>query len=118
MTLEIKPNFKVCGKMFGKNINDYANKLLELKQDDINNLSKGNSITIRFMEENLEITPDMVDIRVSSKEGYDAGSMNNLFIIVDTTLTDDLIKEGTALQFLFCFLRRRRPKAAENSAPP
>ena len=100
MTLEIKPNFKVCGKMFGKNINDYANKLLELKQDDINNLSKGNSITIRFMEEDLEVTPDMVDIRVNSKEGYDAAYLNDNFIVIDTKLTEDLLLEGVAREIV------------------
>ena len=100
MTLEIKPNFKVCGKMFGKNINDYANKLLELKQDDINNLSKGNSVKVRFMDEDLEITPDMVDIRVNSKEGYDAAYLNDNFIVIDTTLNEDLILEGVAREIV------------------
>ena len=100
MTLEIKPNFKVCGKMFGKNINDYANKLLELNQEDINNLSKGNSINIRFMEEDLEVTPDMVDIRVNSKEGYDAAYLNDNFIVIDTTLNEDLILEGIAREIV------------------
>ena len=100
MTLEIKPNFKVCGKMFGKNINDYANKLLELNQEDINNLSKGNSVKVRFMEEDLEITPDMVDIRVNSKEGYDAAYLNDNFIVIDTTLNENLILEGIAREIV------------------
>ena len=100
MTLEIKPNFKVCGKMFGKNINDYANKLLELNQEDINILSKGNSVKVRFMDEDLEITPDMVDIRVNSKEGYDAAYLNDNFIVIDTTLNEDLILEGIAREIV------------------
>ena len=100
MTLEIKPNFRVCGKMFGKNINDFAKTLLELSQDDINNLSKGNNITIRFMDEDLEVTPDMVDIRVNSKEGYDAAFLNDNFIVIDTTLTDDLLLEGFAREIV------------------
>ena len=100
MTLEVKPNYKVCGKMFGSNINAYATELTNLNQDDINNLSKGNTITIRFMEENLEITPDMVDIRVNSKEGYDAAYLNDNFIVIDTTLTDELILEGVAREIV------------------
>ena len=100
MTLEVKPNFKVCGKMFGKNINEYANKLLELNQEEINNLSKGNSINVRFMDEDLEITPDMVDIRVNSKEGYDAAYLNDNFIVIDTKLNEDLILEGIAREIV------------------
>lgn len=100
MTLEIKPNFKVCGKMFGKNINEYGKALLNLNQDEINTLSKGNSIKIRFMDEDLEVTPEMVDIRVNSKEGYDAAYLNDNFIVIDTTLTDDLILEGYAREIV------------------
>ena len=100
MTLEVKPNYKVCGKMFGSNINAYANELTNLNQEDINDLSKGNSITIRFMEENLEVTPDMVDIRVNSKEGYDAAYLNDNFIVIDTKLTDELILEGVAREIV------------------
>ena len=100
MTLEVKPNYKVCGKMFGSNISSFANELNNLNQEDINNLSKGNSITIRFMEENLEITPDMVDIRVNSKEGYDAAYLNDNFIVIDTKLTDELILEGVAREIV------------------
>ena len=100
MTLEVKPNFKVCGKMFGKNINDYANKLLELNQEEINTLSKGNSVKVRFMDEDLEITPDMVDIRVNSKEGYDAAYLNDNFIVIDTKLNEDLILEGIAREIV------------------
>ena len=100
MTLEVKPNYKVCGKMFGSNISSYATELSNLNQEDINNLSKGNSITIRFMDENLEITPDMVDIRVNSKEGYDAAYLNDNFIVIDTTLTDELILEGVAREIV------------------
>ena len=100
MTLEVKPNYKVCGKMFGSNISSFANELNNLNQEDINNLSKGNSITIRFMEENLEITPDMVDIRVNSKEGYDAAYLNDNFIVIDTKLTDELILEGIAREIV------------------
>ncbi len=100
MTLEVKPNYRVCGKMFGSNINAYGNELSNLNQEDINNLSKGNSITIRFMEENLEITPDMVDIRVNSKEGYDAAFLNDNFIVIDTTLNEDLLLEGIAREIV------------------
>jgi isoleucyl-tRNA synthetase len=100
MTLEVKPNYRVCGKMFGSNISSFSGELSNLNQEDINNLSKGNSITIRFMEENLEITSDMVDIRVNSKEGYDAAFLNDNFIVIDTTLNEDLLLEGVAREIV------------------
>ena len=94
MNFTIKPNFKVCGKMFGKEINNYAKMLSTLNDEDVNKLQNGNTITHEFNGETLEITPDMVDIRIESKEGFDAAKENNNFIILNTTLTEDLINEG------------------------
>jgi len=100
MTLSVKPNFRVCGKMFGKNIGEYSKALEELSQEDITKLQNDNSINIRFNAEDLEVTPEMVEIRVSSKEGYDAAFLNENFIVIDTTLTDSLIKEGIARELV------------------
>ena len=100
MTLSIKPNFRECGKTFGKEIGTYAKLLETLSQDEINNLENGKEIVKEFNGSDLTITKDMVDIRVSSKEGYDAANMNNLFIIIDTKLTDELIKEGVARELV------------------
>ena len=94
MNFTIKPNFKVCGKMFGKEINNYAKMLSTLNDEDVNKLQNGNTIIAAFNGENIEITKEMVDIRIESKEGFDAAKENNNFIILNTTLTEDLINEG------------------------
>lgn len=94
MNFIIKPNFKVCGKMFGKEINNYAKMLSTLTDEDVNKLQNGNTIIAAFNGESIEITKEMVDIRIESKEGFDAAKENNNFIILNTTLTEDLINEG------------------------
>ena len=110
MTLSIKPNFRECGKLFGKEIGNYAKLLETLSQDEINLLENGNEIVKKFNDEDLTITKDMVDIRVSSKEGYDAANMNNNFIIIDTQLTDELIKEGIARELISKVQNLRKEK--------
>ena len=110
MTLSIKPNFRECGKTFGKEIGAYAKLLETLSQDEINNLENGNEIVKEFNGSSLTITKDMVDIRVSSKEGYDAANMNNNFIVIDTTLTDELIKEGIARELVSKVQNLRKEK--------
>ena len=35
----------------------------------------------------------MFEVKISSKEGFNVGVLNNLFIILNTTLTIDLINE-------------------------
>ena len=96
MNLSVKPNFKVVGKVFGSLIKEFQTKLEELSEQEINNLQKGNSITLELGGEVKEITSDMVDIRISSKEGFNVGMENNNFIILNTELTEELVMEGIA----------------------
>lgn len=100
MNLSVKPNFKVVGKIFGPLIKEFQTKLESLSSEEINNLQKGQSIKMTIGSEEKEITPEMVDIRISSKEGFNVGMENNNFIILDTTLTDDLILEGIAREMI------------------
>ena len=51
-------------------------------------------------DELYNITEDMIDVRVSAKEGYDVAKENNNFIILNTTLTDELIYEGIARELI------------------
>ena len=96
MNFTIKPNFKVCGAMFGSKIKLYSEALKDLNKDDIDLLLKGETITIDFDSERLDITNDMVDIRIESKEGFNVGMDNNKFIILNTELTRVLLLEGLA----------------------
>ena len=47
-----------------------------------------------------DIYSDMVDIRINAKEGFDVGMENNNFVILNATLTDDLINEGIAREII------------------
>ncbi len=96
MNFTVKPNFKLVGRIFGKNINVFANKLNDLKVNDINKLQNNETIPMVIDDTNYEIDLSMVDIRISSKEGFNVGTINNEFIILDTTLTNELIMEGIA----------------------
>ena len=49
---------------------------------------------------NVSVTLDMVDIRINSKDGFDAAYENNNFIILNTNLTDELIDEGIVRELI------------------
>ena len=100
MNFIIKPNFKVCGSMFGPKIKDYQNLLLNLLDEEIEQLLNDQEIMVEFDGSMLKITPDMVDIRIDSKEGFNVGMENNKFIILNTELTKELIYEGLAREFV------------------
>ena len=100
MNLTIKPNFRVAGSMFGKNIKTYQELLLDLSEADKLKLNSGDSLTTNFMGEELVITPEMIDIRITAKDGFDVAMEGRDFVILDTTLTDELIIEGMAREIV------------------
>ncbi len=100
MNFNIKPNFKVCGAMFGPRMKDYQALLQNLAEEDEEALLQEETITVDFDGERLDITPDMVDVRIESKEGFNVGMQNNKFIILNTELTEELILEGLAREFV------------------
>ena len=100
MNISLKPNFKEVGKVFGPLMKEFQTNLEKLSSADINKLQKGENITMTLGGEDKEITPDMIDLRISSKEGFNVGMENNNFMIIDTTLTEDLILEGIARELV------------------
>ena len=113
MNFSVKPNFKVCGKLLGANIKEFQTKLESLSEDEISKLEKGNSITLNINNEDLEVTSEMVEIRVSSKEGFNASHEGSNFIVLNTQLTDDLINEGIVREFISKVQNLRKTKDFE-----
>ncbi|HAB66073.1 MAG TPA: isoleucine--tRNA ligase [Firmicutes bacterium] len=110
MNLTVKPNFKNVGKVFGPLIKEFQTKLESLDSESISKLQKGEVITMTIGNEEKEITSEMVEIRISSKEGFNVGMENNNFIILETTLTDDLILEGIAREMVSKVQQLRKTK--------
>ena len=113
MNYNLKPNFKVVGKVFGSALNEYQNKLLELPLEDIKKLENDEVIHMEVNGKDYEVTKDMIDIRITAKEGFNVGMENNNFVILNTTLTDDLIKEGIAREVVSKVQLMRKNKDLE-----
>lgn len=96
MNFMVKPNFKEVGKIFGKNIKEFSDKLLELSNEDINKLENNESIKMSIDNTTYDITKNMVDIRISSKDGFKAMVVGNNFVILNTVITKELENEGLA----------------------
>ena len=56
MNFMVKPNFKEVGKIFGKNIKEFSDKLLELSNEDINKLENNESIKMSIDNTTYDIT--------------------------------------------------------------
>ena len=100
MNFNVKPNFKEVGKVFGPKIKEFGSVLENLSKEEINKLNNDEVITITLAGEEVEVNKNMTDIRISAKEGFDVVYQNNNFIILNTNLTDELIKEGIAREMI------------------
>ena len=92
----VKPNFKEVGKILGPKIKEFQEVLSKLSIDEVNKLRNDEKIVVVLSGEEFTIESGMVDIRVESKEGFDATYKDNSFIVLNTVLTDELINEGLA----------------------
>ena len=95
MTMEYKPNFKVAGKLFGKDMKDFTNYLANITKEDLKKLEQ-DTLTITLNGTNYKITSDLIEKRINSKAGYNVAVENNKVIILNTELTKDLLNEGLA----------------------
>ncbi len=110
MDFMVKPNFKVAGPVFGPKIKFFGETLSNLPIGEINKLQNSENITVMVDGEEFEISPDMADIRISAKEGFDVAMENNNFIILNTELTSELIEEGIAREFISKIQNMRKTK--------
>ena len=95
MNITYKPNFKVAGKLFGKDIKDFSKYLENIREEDIEKLSLGN-LVVSLNGTEYKVTEDLVEKKIESKEGYNVSVWNNLVIILNTELSQSLICEGLA----------------------
>lgn len=100
MNYELKPNFKVAGRVLGKKIPMLQKYLQGVNAKDFIAELNEKDMVVELGGEEVEIKRDYVDVRISSKEGFDVAMENNLFVILDTTLTDELKSEGYAREFV------------------
>ena len=114
MNFSLKPNFTTLGKTLGPKLKEFSSKLSDLDAPvAVASLKKGESITFNLAGEDFEFTKEDVLINVSPKEGFDVATENNLFIVLDTNLTKELIDEGFAREFISKIQQMRKAQDFE-----
>ena len=95
MNYSLKPNFKIAGSILGSKIKSFGKFLNEVNPKDfVDELQSGKKISIEINGEETEILEDYVMINIQGKEGFDVSSENNIFIILDTHISEELRNEG------------------------
>jgi len=94
MNFAVKPDFKAAGPVLGKDIKEFAGKLAQFDAKELIADVSAGSVKLELNGTEYEITEDFLDVRISAKEGFVVGMENNVFTILDTTLTPELVNEG------------------------
>ena len=97
---KVKPNFKTLGKKCGKNMKLVAARINEFTNDDIKSIEQNNSYTLALETEEIELTLEDVLITSDDIPGWKIGLDNELTVALDVTLTENLIEEGIAREFV------------------
>lgn len=101
MNYSLKPNFKVAGPVLGKNIKAFGAALAQADPAaTVAALEADGKIALDLNGESMEISRDMVDVKISAKEGFAVAMENNVFTILDTTVTPELAEEGLARELV------------------
>ncbi len=97
---KIKPNFKVLGPRFGKDMKKIAQKVSSFTQEDIQKIEREGEISIEI--ENKSINLQLEEVEISSEDiaGWLVASAGGLTVALDVTIDDELRKEGIARELV------------------
>ena len=97
---EIKPNFKVLGPRFGKEMGTVVAKINGFGEAEIKTLEQEGEINIRLNEKNIILDLNEVEITSKDIEGWLVAHGNGLTVALDISLTEELIDEGIARELV------------------
>ena len=99
-SLSTKANFKTLGPKLGKKMKIVAKTVAELNLEEIRKLQIGGKITLIIEGDTLELSPEDVMLQRQEKKGLLVETDNRLTVALDTELSEDLIQEGFAREFV------------------
>lgn len=97
---QIKPNFKVLGPRFGKDMGAIAQEIMTFSQEQIASLEKVGVITLSVQDKTVQLTLAETEITSQDIPGWLVAHSGMLTVALDVTLTDDLRKEGLARELV------------------
>ncbi|MDD3643529.1 MAG: DUF5915 domain-containing protein, partial [Candidatus Krumholzibacteria bacterium] len=96
VSVEIKPDFARLGKRFGKRMKAAAAALEALSAADAAAMAASGRIAIEVDGRDESLSLEEVRIGRVTADGYEAEAEGDLTVILDTRLTPELRREGTA----------------------
>ena len=99
-TLQAKPNFKKLGPKLGPLMKEAKTLINNLSKEEVLMISQGNIIKTELDGNLIELNKDDIDLVYEPIKGMAVGIDGELVIGLETELTEDLISEGLAREFV------------------
>lgn len=97
---KVKPNFKTLGPQLGQNMKVLAGVVAGFSQDDIRQLESQGGMDVQLGDENFRLL--LADCEVISEDvpGWQVVVDGKLTVALDVNITEELLKEGIAREFI------------------
>lgn len=101
VSFELKADFKVMGPKYGKLMKPISAALSRLKGQEVLAVhAKGESYPLAVEDQTIDLLPEDIIAHIIPKEGYVFESLKDIFVALDTKLTDELLREGYARELI------------------
>lgn len=97
---DIKPNFKTLGPRFGKSMKQVVQQINSFGDNEINQLEKGNAVSVSVDQQDINITKDDVVIQSQDIDGWKVATSGNLTVALDISIDKKLAHEGIARELV------------------
>jgi isoleucyl-tRNA synthetase len=116
VSYRIKPNLPRIGKQYGKLVPQVKKALEEADGAAIAGaIARGEAFEIEVQGQKIELGAEDILIETSSAEGYACGEDGGYLTALDTSLNDDLIREGIARELIRTVQEARKQAGLEVS---
>ncbi|MEO1032583.1 MAG: isoleucine--tRNA ligase [Bacteroidota bacterium] len=97
---QIKPNFKVLGPRFGKDMKLISNVIRTFSAEDIKKIEQKGTLDVEINGKNITLGIDDVEITSQDIEGWLVANEGALTVALDVTITEKLREEGIARELV------------------
>jgi isoleucyl-tRNA synthetase len=97
---QIKPNFKVLGPKFGKDMKAVAGGINALQQEDIQKIEQEGELTLQLDNKSINLQLSDVEITSQDIEGWLVASSGPITVALDITIDENLKNEGIARELV------------------
>jgi len=97
---KVKPNFKLLGPRFGKNMKEAGAAILALTQAEIAGFENSGSHDLLLDGKTYTITSAEVEVISEDIPGWLVANEGRLTVALDITVTEELLHEGIAREFV------------------